>query len=155
MFWIDKLYSIFLKETNGTNRRYDYFFQTINPENSKFRNSKWATVSYKVNGRTYQSQNCIQVPMASQIGTTITVRYDTQNPEKNCIVFPFYELLYHLRCCYLHCSGYIQSCYKIRRIEIMPHFPGWFVAICVLLPVSNVIYKKHGRTIRKNSYQRA
>lgn len=57
-------------------------FKTINPENSKFRNSKWATVSYKVNGRTYQSQNCIQVPMASQIGTTITVRYDTQNPEK-------------------------------------------------------------------------
>ena len=57
-------------------------FKTINPENSKFRNSKWATVSYKVNGRTYQSQNCIQVPMASQIGTTVTVRYDTQNPEK-------------------------------------------------------------------------
>ena len=57
-------------------------FKTINPENSKFRNSKWVTVSYKVNGRTYQSQNCIQVPMASQIGTTITVRYDTQNPEK-------------------------------------------------------------------------
>lgn len=57
-------------------------FKTINPENAKFRNSKWATVSYKVNGRTYQSQNCIQVPMASQIGTTITVRYDTQNPEK-------------------------------------------------------------------------
>ena len=56
-------------------------FKTINPENSKFRNSKWATVSYKVNGRTYQSQNCIQVPMASQIGTTVTVRYDTQNPE--------------------------------------------------------------------------
>lgn len=23
----------------------------------------------------------------------------------------------------------------------MPHFSGWFVAICVLLPVSNVIYK--------------
>lgn len=57
-------------------------FKTINPENSKFRNSKWVTVSYKVNGRTYQSQNCIQVPMASQIGTTITVRYDTQNPRK-------------------------------------------------------------------------
>ena len=53
-------------------------FKTINPENSKFRNSKWATVSYKVNGRTYQSQ----VPMASQIGTAVTVRYDTQNPEK-------------------------------------------------------------------------
>lgn len=23
----------------------------------------------------------------------------------------------------------------------MPHFPGWFVAICVLLPVANAIYK--------------
>ena len=47
------------------------------------RNKTAQTVgTYKVNGRTYQSQNCIQVPMASQIGTTITVRYDTQNPEK-------------------------------------------------------------------------
>lgn len=24
----------------------------------------------------------------------------------------------------------------------MPHFPGWFVAICVLLPVANAIYKE-------------
>jgi hypothetical protein len=23
----------------------------------------------------------------------------------------------------------------------MPHFPGWFVAICVLLPIANAIYK--------------
>lgn len=56
--------------------------KTPNPENSNFRNSKWASVSYKVNGITYQSANRIQVPMASQIGTTVTVRYDTQNPEK-------------------------------------------------------------------------
>lgn len=53
-----------------------------NPENTKFRNSKWATVSYKVNGKNYQSQNRIQVSMASQIGTHVTVRYDTQTPEK-------------------------------------------------------------------------
>ena len=112
-------------------------FRTINPENSKFRNSKWATVSYKVNGRTYQSQNCIQVPMASQIGTTVTVRYDMQN----CIVFLFYELLYHLSLLPSALQRLYSILYKIRRIEIMPHFPGWFVAICVLLPVSNVIYK--------------
>ena len=56
--------------------------KTPNPANSKFRNSKWATVSYKVNGKAYQSQNRIQVSMASQIGTTVTVRYDTQKPEK-------------------------------------------------------------------------
>ena len=23
----------------------------------------------------------------------------------------------------------------------MPHFPGWVVAICVLLPIANAIYK--------------
>ena len=115
-------------------------FKTINPENSKFRNSKWATVSYKVNGRTYQSQNCIQVPVASQIGTTITVRYDTQNPEK-LYSFSFYELLYHLSLLLSALQRLYSILYKIRRIEIMPYFPGWFVAICVLLPVSNVIYK--------------
>ena len=56
--------------------------KTPNPQNSKFRNSKWATISYKVDGKTYQSRNRIQVPMASQIGTTVTVRYDTHNPER-------------------------------------------------------------------------
>ena len=24
----------------------------------------------------------------------------------------------------------------------MPHFPGWFVAICVLLPILTAIYKE-------------
>ena len=31
----------------------------------------------------------------------------------------------------------------------MPHFPGWFVAICVLLPVSNVIYKTWKNNTKK------
>lgn len=53
-----------------------------NPETAKTRNSKWATVSYKVDGRIYQSQNRIQVPMASQIGSTIKIRYDKLTPEK-------------------------------------------------------------------------
>lgn len=53
-----------------------------NPETAKHRNSKWATVSYKVDGKTYQSRNRIQVPMASQIGSTVKVRYDRFTPEK-------------------------------------------------------------------------
>lgn len=53
-----------------------------NAETAKARNSKWAQVSYKADGRIYQSRNRIQVPMASQIGTPVTVRYDRQNPEK-------------------------------------------------------------------------
>ncbi|MEH2931797.1 DUF3592 domain-containing protein [Candidatus Ventrimonas sp. KK005] len=53
-----------------------------NPETAKHRNSKWATVSYKVNGKTYQSRHRIQVPMTSQVGSTVKVRYDKFVPEK-------------------------------------------------------------------------
>ena len=56
--------------------------KTVNPETTTFRNSKCATIAYKVDGKTYQPHNRIQVPMASQIGTTVTVRYDTHNPER-------------------------------------------------------------------------
>ena len=115
-------------------------FKTINPENSKFRNSKWATVSYKVNGRTYQSQNCIQVPMRHRLELPLPCVM-TRKIRKNCIVFLFYELLYHLLLLLSALQRLYSILYKIRRIEIMPHFPDWFVAICVLLPVSNVIYK--------------
>ena len=38
--------------------------KTPGPETSKFRNSKWAVVSYKVKGRIYQSHNRIQVPVS-------------------------------------------------------------------------------------------
>lgn len=56
--------------------------KTLNPTAGNYRNSKWAEVSYSVDGKTYQSQNRIQVPMASQIGTPVTVRYDKSRPEK-------------------------------------------------------------------------
>ena len=55
---------------------------TALPEGTRFRNSKWAAVSYQVNGKTYLSENRIQVPMASQVGSPVAVRYDTQRPEK-------------------------------------------------------------------------
>lgn len=53
-----------------------------NPEAAKARNSKWAKVSYMVDGKSYQSQNRVQVPMALQVGSTVKVRYDKFNPEK-------------------------------------------------------------------------
>ena len=65
----------------------------------------------------------------------------TRKIRKNYMVFLFYELLYHLSLLPSALQRLYSILYKIRRIEIMPHFPGWFVAICVLLPVSNVIYK--------------
>ena len=42
-----------------------------NPETAKARNSKWAKVSYMVDGKSYQSQNRVQVPMALQEGATV------------------------------------------------------------------------------------
>ena len=53
-----------------------------NPETAKARNSKWAKVSYTVDGKTYQSENRVQVPMALQVGSTVKVRYDKLNPGK-------------------------------------------------------------------------
>lgn len=56
--------------------------KTANPTNSNYRNSKWATVSYSVDGKIYQPQKRIQVPINSQIGTTVKIRYDKFDPEK-------------------------------------------------------------------------
>ena len=53
-----------------------------NPKTAKARNSKWAQVSYIVDGKSYQSQNRVQVPMILQVGSTVKVRYDKFNPEK-------------------------------------------------------------------------
>jgi len=53
-----------------------------NPDTAKARNSKWAVVSYKVNGKNFTSENRIQVPMAAQIGSPVTVRYDIERPKK-------------------------------------------------------------------------
>ena len=53
-----------------------------NPETAKTRNSKWAVVSYTVNGKVYHSQNRIQVPMSSQVGSQVKVRYDRSAPQR-------------------------------------------------------------------------
>lgn len=53
-----------------------------NPETAKARNSKWAKVTYCVNGKNYVSKNRIQVPMTSQIGDSVTVRFDLKQPER-------------------------------------------------------------------------
>ena len=53
-----------------------------NVEMAKARNSKWAELTYTVDGKTYRSKNRIQVSIASQIGDSVTVRYDMDHPEK-------------------------------------------------------------------------
>ena len=53
-----------------------------NAEMEKAHNSKWAELTYTVDGKTYRSKNRIQVSMTSQIGDSVTVRYDVKYPEK-------------------------------------------------------------------------
>lgn len=74
---------LFLLKRNRTARTTGTitYIGTALPRRTSFRNSKWAAVSYQVDGKTYLSENRIQVPMASRIGSSVTVRYDTQRPE--------------------------------------------------------------------------
>lgn len=65
-------------KTNGT----IVSIKSTNPTNEKWRNAKLAEISYRVNDRNIVSKNRIQVPLTSQIGTPITVRYDRNQPER-------------------------------------------------------------------------
>ena len=53
-----------------------------NAEMAKARNSKWAEITYTVDGKAYCSKNRIQASMTSQVGDSVTVRYDMEHPEK-------------------------------------------------------------------------
>lgn len=50
-------------------------------EAMKVYNSKWATISYFVNGKEYISENRIQVPMSADIGDYIEVKYLIDQPK--------------------------------------------------------------------------
>ena len=65
------------KEVNAT------IVETIfaNANGTKFRNSKWALVSYKVGDNTVISKNRIQVPMEAKRGQKIKIRYYRNSPE--------------------------------------------------------------------------
>lgn len=51
------------------------------PDTVKFRNSKWAQVTYHVDGKACTSQNRVQVPLTAQIGSTVRIRYDMEQPD--------------------------------------------------------------------------
>lgn len=65
------------KETEGT----VISIVMPNPTTEKMRNSKWAVITYKIDGKNYTSQNRIQVPMSTEVGSHIPVRYNTKQPE--------------------------------------------------------------------------
>ena len=71
------LFSKKTKEVNAT------IVETIfaNANGTKFRNSKWALVSYKVGDNTVISKNRIQVPMEAKRGQKIKIRYYRNSPE--------------------------------------------------------------------------
>ena len=82
VYAIGNAYGFFVKGarctvTEGT----VYSIWTPGPEKMRFRNSKWAKIAYKVNGKRYISYNRIQIPMSAEVGTKITIRYDALQPD--------------------------------------------------------------------------
>lgn len=55
---------------------------TVNKNGGKGRNSAWASFCYKVDGRMIYSANRIQVPMTSERGGRMTVRYQIDDVER-------------------------------------------------------------------------
>lgn len=55
---------------------------TASAESMRLYNSKWAKVSFTVDGIIIVSENRIQVPMSSKVGDKITVKYDVNNPKR-------------------------------------------------------------------------
>ncbi len=54
---------------------------TLVAESMKVYNSKWALVMYSVDGKTITSQNRIVVPMSSNVGDSVEIQYDRDNPD--------------------------------------------------------------------------
>lgn len=53
-----------------------------NKNGTNFRNSQWAVVAYKADGRNIVSDNMIQVSMYAKEGDTVMVKYYKNNPQR-------------------------------------------------------------------------
>ena len=53
-----------------------------NKNGTHFRNSQWAVVKYKAEGRNIVSDNMIQISMYAKEGDTVMVKYYKNNPQK-------------------------------------------------------------------------
>ena len=53
-----------------------------NKNGTHFRNSQWAVVKYKAEGRNIVSDNMIQVSMYAKEGDMVMVKYYKNNPQK-------------------------------------------------------------------------
>lgn len=54
----------------------------VNKNGTNFRNSQWAVVAYKADGRNIVSDNMIQVSMYAKEGDTVMVKYYKNNPQR-------------------------------------------------------------------------
>lgn len=56
--------------------------KTLERRKTAYRNSNWALLSYKVNGKAILSKHRVQVPMNTRIGEMIEIWYYKDNPAK-------------------------------------------------------------------------
>ena len=82
LFCVYNLVNLLLIQNKSATTGTVISYTTAIPSTTAFHNSKWAQLTYKVNGKQYVSQKSIQVPFSSEIGSTVQLRYDTQHPER-------------------------------------------------------------------------
>ncbi len=73
---------LFLKSKTATVRAKIITISYANLNRMPFHNSKWATVTYIVDGRYYTADRVVQVPMTAEVGQQITVRCFKDRPQK-------------------------------------------------------------------------
>lgn len=55
--------------------------QSSSPYPARWRNSRWATVTYKIGDRQYTSENKVPVSFTKRTGSQIPVLYDLEHPQ--------------------------------------------------------------------------
>ena len=76
------LFGFFIKHGRLTATEGTVYSISLNSTKKAKAHTKWGKVQYKVKGKTYISQDLVQIPDTAEIGTKVTVRYDTEFPEK-------------------------------------------------------------------------
>lgn len=73
-----------------------------NPNGTTFRNSKWALVSYRVDGKSYISKRRIQVAMNTNVGDKVKIKFEKEAPER-IVSFSYKKLLIGLMITIIFC----------------------------------------------------
>lgn len=76
------LFGFFIKHSRLASTEGTVYSVSLNSAKRAKAHCKWGKIQYKVKGKKYISQDLVQIPDTAEIGTKVTIRYDTEFPEK-------------------------------------------------------------------------